>query len=52
MADEPPTVAPPIKRRWMAPHTENMSGTPREYVPYSTTRPKIEAWKPSKPCKT
>ena len=28
------------------PHDENLSGTDQQYIPYSTTRPKIEAWKP------
>ncbi|KAL8620595.1 hypothetical protein ACOMHN_017876 [Nucella lapillus] len=48
LSDEPPTVANLPKRPWMAQHTENMSGTSGEYVPYSTTPPKIEAWKPGK----
>ncbi|XP_050502112.1 probable NADH dehydrogenase [ubiquinone] 1 alpha subcomplex subunit 12 [Diabrotica virgifera virgifera] len=34
------------KYKWMADHTENLSGTPGQYMPYSTTRPKIEAWTP------
>lgn len=34
--------------KWMADHTENMSGRPGQFMPYSTTRPKIEAWDPSK----
>ncbi|KAF2894823.1 hypothetical protein ILUMI_11346 [Ignelater luminosus] len=34
------------KYKWMADHTENLSGTTGQYVPYSTTVPKIEAWKP------
>ncbi|KAF5281857.1 hypothetical protein FQR65_LT14501 [Abscondita terminalis] len=34
------------KYKWMAGHTENLSGTPCQYVPYSTTRPKIEPWIP------
>ncbi|XP_015523169.1 probable NADH dehydrogenase [ubiquinone] 1 alpha subcomplex subunit 12 [Neodiprion pinetum] len=32
--------------KWMLDHTENMTGTRDAYMPYSTTRPKIEAWKP------
>lgn len=32
--------------KWMADHTENLSGTPFQYTPYSTTRPKIEPWVP------
>lgn len=31
---------------WMSPHTENMTGTSECYVPWSTTRSKILAWKP------
>ncbi|XP_060524877.1 probable NADH dehydrogenase [ubiquinone] 1 alpha subcomplex subunit 12 [Cylas formicarius] len=34
------------KYKWMAQHIENLSGTPGQYVPYSTTRPKIQAWVP------
>ncbi|KAK3585907.1 hypothetical protein CHS0354_038443 [Potamilus streckersoni] len=44
--DDPPTKVPPVEREWIEPHTENMSGTPQEYVPYSTTKPKIESWIP------
>lgn len=34
---------------WMADHTENWSGTmSKEWYPYSTTKPKIQAWKPRK----
>lgn len=36
------------KYPWMADHTENLTGTPKAYVPYSTTRPKIQAWIPPK----
>ncbi|KAI5741441.1 probable NADH dehydrogenase [ubiquinone] 1 alpha subcomplex subunit 12 [Diaphorina citri] len=32
--------------KWMAEHTQNMSGSNKEYVPYSTTRDKIQAWTP------
>lgn len=34
--------------KWMVDHTENMSGTPGQFMPYSTTKPKIEAWIPNK----
>lgn len=34
--------------KWMAKHTENLSGTPGQFMPYSTTRPKIEPWIPHK----
>ncbi|KAJ9582281.1 hypothetical protein L9F63_003410 [Diploptera punctata] len=36
------------KYPWMLEHKENLSGTKDGYVPYSTTRPKIEAWVPPK----
>ncbi|XP_058805463.1 probable NADH dehydrogenase [ubiquinone] 1 alpha subcomplex subunit 12 [Phymastichus coffea] len=34
------------KYKWMADHTPNLSGTNKAYMPYSTTKPKIEAWQP------
>ncbi|KAK7792921.1 hypothetical protein R5R35_007999 [Gryllus longicercus] len=47
--DLPPSKDPSrVKYPWMADHTENKSGTEGAYVPYSTTRPKIEAWVPPK----
>ncbi|KAK6629657.1 hypothetical protein RUM43_003475 [Polyplax serrata] len=36
------------KHKWMAEHTENLTGTSSQYVPYSTTKSKIEAWVPPK----
>ncbi|CAL1528163.1 unnamed protein product [Lymnaea stagnalis] len=48
ITDEPPSTHPLPKRNWMADHTENLTGSSKEYVPYSTTRPKIEAWVPPK----
>ncbi|XP_075220780.1 NADH dehydrogenase [ubiquinone] 1 alpha subcomplex subunit 12-like [Lycorma delicatula] len=36
------------KYKWMRDHVENVSGTPFQYTPYSTTKPKIEAWVPPK----
>ncbi|BFZ10736.1 hypothetical protein BsWGS_13775 [Bradybaena similaris] len=48
MTDDPPSTHPLPRREWMAEYTENLTGTRREYVPYSTTRPKIEAWVPPK----
>ncbi|KAL1461719.1 hypothetical protein WDU94_013591 [Cyamophila willieti] len=32
--------------KWMGEHTMNQSATNKEYVPYSSTREKIEAWQP------
>ncbi|CAD7079685.1 unnamed protein product [Hermetia illucens] len=36
------------KYKWIANHSENLSGTKEQYMPYSTTPPKIEAWDPKK----
>merc|ERR1712098_35355 len=49
IGDEAPTVKPPVHRKWMVTHTENLSGTCKQYMPYSTTRPKIDSWEPPKP---
>ncbi|OWF55729.1 NADH dehydrogenase [ubiquinone] 1 alpha subcomplex subunit 12-like [Mizuhopecten yessoensis] len=46
VTDNPPTKVPPKPRKWFAEHTENMTGTSDDYVPYSTARPKIESWTP------
>ncbi|XP_058825869.1 probable NADH dehydrogenase [ubiquinone] 1 alpha subcomplex subunit 12 [Topomyia yanbarensis] len=34
------------KHPWMLDHSENLSGTKCAYMPYSTTKQKIEAWDP------
>lgn len=49
VTDHPPVASPPVSHKWLATHTENPTGTGRQYVPYSTTRPKIESWQPPKP---
>ncbi|KAF5282666.1 hypothetical protein FQA39_LY17526 [Lamprigera yunnana] len=36
------------KYKWMSDHTENLTGTPYQYVPYSTTKQKIKPWIPDK----
>lgn len=36
------------KYKWMVDHSENMSGTAGAYMPYTTTKSKIEAWVPNK----
>ncbi|XP_065841693.1 NADH dehydrogenase [ubiquinone] 1 alpha subcomplex subunit 12-like [Oscarella lobularis] len=46
MTDDPPTKVPPVKRKFRQDHVENVSGTSRQYVPYSTTRQKIQSWEP------
>lgn len=44
--DFPPTEKPPVRYEWMKEHDMNPSGTKHQYVPYSTTKPKVESWKP------
>ncbi|ODN03911.1 putative NADH dehydrogenase [ubiquinone] 1 alpha subcomplex subunit 12 [Orchesella cincta] len=46
--DTPPTVKGPVNYKWISDHTENKSGTPDQYVPFTTTKPKIESWVPPK----
>ncbi|XP_045682523.1 NADH dehydrogenase [ubiquinone] 1 alpha subcomplex subunit 12 [Phyllostomus hastatus] len=47
MTDDPPTTKPPTPRKFIwANHKFNVSGTPAQYVPYSTTRKKIQEWVP------
>lgn len=38
----------PVKYDWMVDHDANPSATKKAYVPYSTTKPKIESWAPGK----
>eukprot|EP00088_Acartia_fossae_P049132 TRINITY_DN5391_c0_g1_i3.p1 TRINITY_DN5391_c0_g1~~TRINITY_DN5391_c0_g1_i3.p1 ORF type:complete len:143 (+),score=37.06 TRINITY_DN5391_c0_g1_i3:38-466(+) len=44
--DKNPIEHPPVKYDWMSEHTWNESGTKDAYMPYTTTKPKIEAWVP------
>ncbi|XP_064387449.1 NADH dehydrogenase [ubiquinone] 1 alpha subcomplex subunit 12-like [Halichondria panicea] len=46
MGEHNPIAEPLEIRKFQLEHSENLSGTVREYVPYSTTRPKIESWQP------
>ena len=48
MTDDTPTEVPPVVSKFDMPHQRNMSGSAGQYVPYSTTLPKIEAWSPPK----
>ncbi|MEE6480364.1 hypothetical protein FKM82_012553 [Ascaphus truei] len=49
IADEPPTTHPPVVHKFVwDDHKFNLSATPGQYVPYSTTRKKIEEWIPPK----
>jgi NADH:ubiquinone oxidoreductase subunit len=40
-------IATSIAYKWILDHSENLSGTKDAYMPYSTTKSKIEAWKPN-----
>ena len=44
--DQTPVTNPPVQRKWMIDHKENTTGTKECYVPYNTSIPKIESWKP------
>nr|XP_009672894.1 PREDICTED: NADH dehydrogenase [ubiquinone] 1 alpha subcomplex subunit 12 [Struthio camelus australis] len=47
MTEDPPTTHPPVARKFIwENHKFNLSGTPGQYVPYSTTRKKIQEWIP------
>ncbi len=47
MTDETPIVQPPERQAWMLDHQENLTLEEQsKYIPYSTTKPKIEAWSP------
>ncbi|XP_003389329.1 PREDICTED: NADH dehydrogenase [ubiquinone] 1 alpha subcomplex subunit 12-like [Amphimedon queenslandica] len=46
MTDHTPIEDPPPPRKFYLDPTVNKTGTRGEYVPYSTTRPKIQSWKP------
>ncbi len=48
IGDETPIDSPPTRRDWMIDHKENLTGTAKEYVAYSTTKPKVHAWIPPK----
>ncbi|VDP95501.1 unnamed protein product [Echinostoma caproni] len=48
MTDETPVDKPPDKKNWTLPHSENTTlDATKKYIPYSTTRPKVEPWKPT-----
>ena len=46
MTDDPPTEVAPAQRKFHAEHKPNLTGTDGDYIPYSTTRPKIQSWVP------
>ncbi|KAI6187096.1 NADH:ubiquinone oxidoreductase domain containing protein [Aphelenchoides besseyi] len=47
ITDVPPTEAKQVNHKWLMEHRENTSIYQDEkYIPYSTTRPKVQAWQP------
>jgi NADH dehydrogenase (ubiquinone) 1 alpha subcomplex subunit 12 len=46
ISDEPPTTGKYSSLFFQKAHTENLSGTPQRYVPYSTVGPKIIRFDP------
>lgn len=44
ICDLPPTVDRPVHHKWMIDHQENQTGTKFAYMPYSTTKQKIQPW--------
>uniref|UniRef100_A0A914WNW5 NADH dehydrogenase [ubiquinone] 1 alpha subcomplex subunit 12 n=1 Tax=Plectus sambesii TaxID=2011161 RepID=A0A914WNW5_9BILA len=45
--DTTPTESPPHKEKWVMLHQENNSlDVEKKYIPYSTTRTKIQGWTP------
>ena len=47
MTDHSPLVEPPEDRKFLQDHVSSKTGTDEEYVPYSTTLPKIHSWQPN-----
>jgi NADH:ubiquinone oxidoreductase subunit len=43
--DIPPSTTTYRERKFHSSHCENLSGTAKEYVPYSTTKEKVTPWK-------
>ncbi|VDO45907.1 unnamed protein product [Haemonchus placei] len=47
ITDDTPTQKPPQNEKWVMQHEENLSiFEDKKYIPYSTTRTKIQAWQP------
>uniref|UniRef100_A0A0K0DHL4 NADH dehydrogenase [ubiquinone] 1 alpha subcomplex subunit 12 n=1 Tax=Angiostrongylus cantonensis TaxID=6313 RepID=A0A0K0DHL4_ANGCA len=47
MCDDPPSVKPLHSEKWVLQHEENLSiFEDKKYIPYSTTRTKIQGWQP------
>lgn len=48
ICDQTPVQQPLELKKFLKPHEPNPTATEGEYIPYSTTRPKIESWHPPK----
>ncbi|EYC40093.1 hypothetical protein Y032_0629g843 [Ancylostoma ceylanicum] len=47
IGDDTPTQNPPKNEKWVLQHEENLSiFEDKKYIPYSTTRTKIQGWQP------
>ncbi|XP_052781038.1 probable NADH dehydrogenase [ubiquinone] 1 alpha subcomplex subunit 12 [Mya arenaria] len=46
--EENPVEKSTEPKKWFGPHVYNRTGKSDQYIPYSTTRPKIQAWEPPK----
>uniref|UniRef100_A0A1I8AUU2 NADH dehydrogenase [ubiquinone] 1 alpha subcomplex subunit 12 n=1 Tax=Steinernema glaseri TaxID=37863 RepID=A0A1I8AUU2_9BILA len=47
IGNETPVEKPPNNPKWVLDHEENLSIIPeKKYIPYSTTRAKVEGWMP------
>ncbi|VDK42475.1 unnamed protein product [Anisakis simplex] len=47
MTDKTPIEDPPVERKWILTHEENLSiFDDKKFIPYSTTRAKITGWQP------
>lgn len=46
MTDDPPYRGNYVEPFYQAPFTQNLTGEPSKYVPYSTTTPKILKFQP------
>ncbi|KAI3380918.1 hypothetical protein SNEBB_002523 [Seison nebaliae] len=46
MTDKNPSTHPVEHKKFFLPHDENLTGSYRQYVPYSTTEQKVKVWQP------
>ncbi|CAG8500515.1 6830_t:CDS:2 [Funneliformis caledonium] len=46
ITEDPPTIDPPPRPKYLSPFNENFTGTRKAFKTYSTTGPKILSWEP------